>query len=369
MKLIDELVNKFDVKVHSEIACYPDDIDISVKNEDVIQLKSYLLSVNAVLIEERDGILKHLIYINDYLYILDIKYEFQVYCKHLSSVELSENGSDSIRDNECVHKIFKYLCQKRVDKLEYIKRNFDKFEQFINDDNNFNYLSLEIVTAINDRDINQTFIAFNKRRVSDGFFLFIKSYFNLLKEFIRCLYPSGLGKSVAFIGPDGSGKSFYIEKLSYPVRQKKIYMGDWFFKFQPIYNKVMKVGSPYNRFLYVFYFMENYLRSFKVGMNKLLGFTVLIDRFPGTNRNVAKTGLLGVFNKLSYKVVKKPDNIILLYASPTVIYNRKQELTIKEIESIQNEIKLLVGDRLTIVNTEDSNKALNEILSLIYKND
>ena len=366
MNLINELLNKFNVSLHSGINCYPDDIDICIDKTDVNPIKGFLSENNATLIDERYGVIKHAIYIDSNLYILDIKYDFSVYYNYLSAVKLSETGVFELKKSEVLHKVFKYMCQKRKSKSEYIIENIEEFKRFISLSHNFEYLSAEVMDKIMNGSVEEAFEAFHSRTLSHGNKNYFSAYVALCKEYLINKYPKGLGKSYAFIGPDGSGKSFYIDKMSYPRRQKNIYMGDWFFKAQKVYNKLISLGTPYNRFVYVLYFFENLVRSFKVGFNKVLGISVFIDRFPGTNRNAAKSGLLGLLNKLSYLFIIKPNEIIFLYAPPEVIFSRKQELSVEEIKDIQDGIIGLIGDRLIIVDTQDKDRALNNLLKIVY---
>ncbi|QUM79393.1 hypothetical protein HWV01_03275 [Moritella sp. 5] len=178
----------------------------------------------------------------------------------------------------------------------------------------------------------------------------------------------GKGKSFAFIGPDGSGKSYIIDLLQHSSVSKKQYMGDWFFFLLPIYKLLLKIPSPYNRFVYILFFIENYLRGIKVRLFRMLGVTVLIDRFPGTNRSsIHATGSLSKINRLFYKLSIKPDYFVVLYAEPEIVYGRKQELSVHEIDLCQKSILNVVKfDRHIVCNTEQLDISLNNILKIIH---
>ena len=131
----------------------------------------------------------------------------------------------------------------------------------------------------------------------------------------------------------------------------------------------MKIPTPYNRFLYLFYFIENLYRSTMVKLYVLRGHTVLIDHFPGTNRNVVHKGLLGQINQLMFKLTPKPNLFVFISVAPNLIFKRKQELNIKQIQNIQNGVlEMLKGEKhekITNNCLEDAlNKALTQIASL-----
>ena len=81
-----------------------------------------------------------------------------------------------------------------------------------------------------------------------------KARMSLCQKLICYKEIFGTGRSIAFIGPDGSGKTTIIDKLSLGITpSRKVYMGDCFFCFQSLYNFFMKIRTPYNRFVYLFY--------------------------------------------------------------------------------------------------------------------
>jgi thymidylate kinase len=176
------------------------------------------------------------------------------------------------------------------------------------------------------------------------------------------------GKSFAFIGPDGSGKGFFIDKLKSAKSVKVIYMGDWFFKMQPLYSLLMNLPSPSNRFLYLFYYIENLVRRLKVAFWVALGKTVFIDRFPGTNTPVTLTGFPGFINRLAFKMTPKPDLFVVLHATPEVVFERKQELSVCQIAEIQDkQKKLIINYPNVVINTEDLDNSLNFLLEKLYE--
>ena len=59
----------------------------------------------------------------------------------------------------------------------------------------------------------------------------------------------------------------------------------------------------------------------------------------------------------------------MLYASPSVVFDRKQELTISEIEVIQAKQKELIsGYSHVVINTEKLDESLNILLAELYEN-
>lgn len=230
--------------------------------------------------------------------------------------------------------------------------------------------------------------------------------FNLLKRFFRhwkykfanMFYYPGLW--IAFIGPDGAGKSSIIENLISDlhklnvIHQGGITKFHWRSHFLPSFRKIFfgehsekavkgklaifvtqKPSSFLGSLVRLTYYSFDYVFGyFFVILNKLrVGGIVLHDRYffdylVAPERT--KVQLPFPIRKFFYKMIPKPDYVFYLKADPEVIHNRKPELTILELEKqyknfdkILNQIK-----NYEIIDTNDEILKSNEIiLERIFK--
>lgn len=292
------------------------------------------------------------------LYILDLVADFNLYTGHLPDFRLTDFGSSNVGNSGVLAKGFKYLCYKKIEKIAHDDLMQAKLLCFLKDPRN--YVCAQLVkNAPRLETVGEAAQWMRKYSLWGTIGQRLKSYGRLL----------GTGKSFAFIGPDGSGKSFFIEHLKAIGPVKIGYMGDYFFPLQKFYNLIMKISTPYNRWVYAFYVVENLLRSVKVRFFKFLGYIVLIDRFPGTNRNADKLGGLGTLNHLTFAFMPKPDVFVLLLARPEVVYSRKQELSLAQIASLQAAlVELIKSYKHVLLDTEQLDESLNTILKMVYQN-
>ena len=94
---------------------------------------------------------------------------------------------------------------------------------------------------------------------------------------------------------------------------------------------------------------------------------MLIDRFPGTGRNIVNGGALAWINRFVFLAFPKPDVLAMLYAPPNVIHKRKQDLSARDIGVTQDRLlTLLAGTRHLVLNTERLDESLNTLLSAFY---
>ena len=349
-----ELVKTYGCRLLSEIGATPSDIDIFIPSGNVAPAKRFLLGLGFTETGWNIGQDAFSRFEGGSLYLLDLMSGLTAYTEWQTSVKLSPEGELLAASSPTLHKPMKYLMLRRLDKLPELTAAKLDIERFFATPSNFIYIHPKTLKAAsgNIKDLLQSI---NPNR-----------WITWRNRWRRI----GRGKSFAFIGPDGSGKGFFIDRIKNIGDTRVVYMGDWFFKLQDLYNILMKLPVPLNRVVYLCYIFENYFRMMRVFIFRALGFVVLLDRFPGTNRNVAKRGFLGWLNNATFHLFPNPDYFLLLMAPPKVVYARKQELGIDEIYEIQQSlITQFSSTRHLIVDTEELDKSLNIILATAYYHD
>ncbi len=188
-------------------------------------------------------------------------------------------------------------------------------------------------------------------------------FFHRLAERINRI---GSGKIIAFVGPDGSGKSTVINALAVGLFAEKMYMGDWGFRLQPLYNWMHKRPLPVARVTYLFFYIENWFRYLKAFGLKMAGKTVLIDRWPGLNRHLRRKNIWLRLNDLMYKPFPRADKYVFVSAPAPTIHARKQELSVEEIIKSQENIReRLEGFNYKEIVNDDLDQCLNETLAFL----
>ncbi len=356
-ELIAELVDVYHVTLLSDMDAAPqDDIDLYASPAVFEQIEERVRQGGYTLTHKDPDNVVFFRFENGTMYMIDVLRDFNVYARVASYLRLSPKGCAALEKSTTLHACFKALCYNKRAKIPFVQKHWDIFSQFLGEGRNFES-AVPFVTAPC-KESAETF--FNRMAKA----LFWRRLIASVRYRWRVL---GTGVSMAFIGPDGSGKSFIIDKLRGMGPTATVYMGDWFFVFQRLYTCLLKIPSPWNRFLYGVYFIENIVRYGKVLLLRFMGRMVLIDRFPGTNRNVIHKGLLQRINRAVFSVFPKPDLLVLLEAPPSVVYKRKQELSIQEIDQIQKELRvMLTGTRHVVLNTEALDETLNKLLAAAY---
>lgn len=352
--IIDELIHKFNCILLSEVSPNPKDIDFHCK-EDKIQDVLLFLKSEGFIVEKLS--LEHYIFRKyfkvDILYVLDIFSNFNHITEFSYSYKLSKTGNIAIANDSSLYKIFKNYHRNFYDLIS--KEDYIALTLFFNKQSNFEYININNKYDLLDKKAKTNFP--NKS-------IFIKVILKKLRVFL--FSKKGLG--LVFIGPDGSGKTFLIDTIKKNCNSKVLYFGNYFFYFQRFYNLLLKIPTPFNRFIYLFYQLEKFFRFLRYYIYILRGYIVLIDRYPGTNRNILHEGFKSKINKLSFKAAPRwRIKFINLYAPPKIVYKRKQELNIKQITNYQNKLKELIEKEDTFLfNTQETKEGLNYILKLIY---
>ena len=180
------------------------------------------------------------------------------------------------------------------------------------------------------------------------------------------LFGLNRGFTVAFIGPDGAGKSTFIDKLEHRLNElglkaSNAYMGPWFRNKlfttlmlesigahpkdeilglkdikEPLPKLYKKAKGLIKRYLYYLNCpLEVYFRYFRyVFLQSIQGRVVLIDRYIHDlevgykNKEVINSERL---RKLIVRISPTPDAVVLLYNDPETIWQRKKDYELEEI--------------------------------------
>lgn len=356
-EFITELTGKFLGQLLSDYRPAPADIDIYIDSKNYAAVKQRLFEERFVLTRIRSEQIVARRFENGELIILDLLADFNLYTDSAPFLQLTQAGNQRLGRSAVLHACFKALCLNNRRKLPLLEENWQIFSEFLGEAAYF-VRPDKGMKAVLQRD---ALALFNYVAAKTFWRRIISS---CRERFCRL----GRGKSFVFVGPDGSGKSFFIEKLRGIGLTAPVYMGDWFFILQPFYTFVVKnVPSPWNRIVHPFYFAENLLRLARVLSYRFMGYIVLIDRFPGTNRSIAGGRALVAINKLIFRLFPKPDEFIFLYARPEVIHRRKNELTVEAIDLQQQRMEMMLADiHYRKLNTEQLDDALNMILAVAY---
>lgn len=174
-----------------------------------------------------------------------------------------------------------------------------------------------------------------------NFMYWLKDKIRILK---RVLKPTGI--TIAFLGPDGSGKTTIINGLTssnLPFRKTD------YFHLKPIYtkNKVSEVTSdphkfkPYSKlksYTKLLYFLYQYNFGWfrNIIQLKIKSSLIIFDRYfddlIADNKRYRYGG--GYFIAKVFRVfIKKPSIYFVLVTDAKTIYSRKQEVAFKELEN------------------------------------
>ena len=199
---------------------------------------------------------------------------------------------------------------------------------------------------------------FKKRSVLWCSFLIKKRYlYSVLKQkakrwlgyMRRLICPPGL--FVVFVGPDGVGKSTTAKHVATILKMFNIIVAHYHLGFRPgiLPYRNRPIGGPSGEIsvkpnlreipgtLRLLYYTLDYILGYYIKIRPLLirhGVAVTeryyYDYLVDFRRKKMKApfGLV----KALFKIIPKPDMVILLYDSPEVIYERKEELSIPEIK-------------------------------------
>lgn len=202
------------------------------------------------------------------------------------------------------------------------------------------------------------------------FFLFF------LGHVAQTFFQSCRGGIIAVLGPDGVGKTTACRNLQerlkkWPFRKALVYHGEFgvFPSLGKIYQWFLKpwkkeginlstrhqTARPLRAFIHlVYYGLEFFLAWPFVLWGRWRGYVFIFDRYY---YDFSLRSTHRWLYRLIIKIIPRPHLIILLKAPPALIYERKQELSIVQIEDQLVEFQKLHGNAM-ILSTDQSPEAI-----------
>lgn len=221
----------------------------------------------------------------------------------------------------------------------------------------------------------------------------IESIKKVLKRAIKLLEPHG--KVIVFVGPDGSGKSSVIEGIS-----KKFSDLDYSIKKYHIRLKIfpeLKTGlgissmrgkitiasecprerKPEKRsflsklaswLVVCYYALEFFVGKIVISGNKRKYDYIIFDRyFYDFYTQPTTRDLIWNVRKVLSFFITKPDIIIHLCADPQVVFNRKKELSVHEIEVQNKYMSAFLTNHRNAYKIINDRKSIDEIILEVFK--
>jgi thymidylate kinase len=187
---------------------------------------------------------------------------------------------------------------------------------------------------------------------------------------------------IAFLGPDGSGKSTIIEELK--KRDLPFRRIDYFHLKPRLFgdkdiNKIVTnphAKKPYRgilSYLKLFHFMSDYIIGYfiKILPLKIKSSLIVFDRYYDDILIDPKRFRYGgslKFAKIMRIFIPKPDIYFVLVAEADVLYKRKQEVEFNELQRQLNEYKKLTDHKkyILIDVNRDVERIVDEIENYLF---
>jgi len=284
-------------------------------------------------------------------------------------------------EKEFIYYLYKKLDKKDLDKNVFLylnklwNKNPEKVKKTIRE--KFNNTGNLIIKSFENKDLN-LLISNRKNILNDvkkqvSLKRKLKNYRRIIKRIIN-----STGFSVAFLGPDGSGKSTIIKKL---INSNLPFRREDYFHLKPIkvftsnrtstkdphkYHKYTPLIS-YIKLIY-FLFQYNYGWFKYIWPLKIRSSLVVFDRYYDDllvdTKRYRYGGSVDIA-KFVRNFIPKPDLYFVLVTDPEIIFERKKEVPLFEIKNQVKKYEELVDDKKYI--KIDVSKSPDENVYFIIK--
>lgn len=337
------------------------DIDMVIRSWRYSEVKQYLSHQWFALLYESEMKIHAYRFIGWYFVHIDILISIKYIKKYMNI-----DAHIDICNEDVASRFLRYLLLLRTSKKDFI--NSHKHE-IIQHGFFLDFLTVSPFSHKVDFQIIQKVI--QRNLLSLFRYLKFRYFFSYIVWRIReYLSVWNTGKTIAFLWPDGSGKSTIIEMLVENLWGEKYYMGGREFvleKFYQRYEKNIFLKLP----IFLLRYWENWWRYIRVKMAKIKWRLVFLDRYPKRElvTSVQNSNINHLLHFVFYKFLyPRPDITIVIDVPTGVILQRKKELTKEEIENVKAKLQANVLAETATYRIEniDLDYALNEILHTIF---
>jgi thymidylate kinase len=364
---IIKLKDSFLVKQMNDICTYEyGDIDFLIHEDDAEELITFLEEKKFIISKHHED--KNFFayrYIDQNLYQLDFKSSFAYILNLYPGINWKQNFIEDVWTDPKLEKFFRYALGLRSNKNKYpnfVQKNYDIYGTLLVENSYFSKpIFKQTITC------NTLIAAMHKKPLgllkTFKFSILVKILFKVSSIRIKKI---GSGKIVAFVGSDGSGKTTTIQEMKKLFNSPVVHMGDGSRWCKTFFDKFYDKNLLISRLSYFVIYIEHWCRFIKMLHYKWCGRIVLADRWPGTNRHLREKNRWMRLNSLIYRFFPEPDVYIFLSAPAAVIYDRKKDLPLSEIESLQNNLREKLSSRKYVeIETLNYDETYSKVLAVI----